>query len=45
MFHEDVGGAIEEDQEALDELGRRAPFLRVFLGTNVPCPAELTKAT
>lgn len=45
MLHEDVGGAIEKDQKALDEFGRRAPFLGALLGTNVPCPAELTKAT
>lgn len=44
MLKEDVGGAIEEDEEALDKLGRGPPLLRPLLWANVPCPAKLTKA-
>ncbi|KAI6748456.1 hypothetical protein HG530_015492 [Fusarium avenaceum] len=44
VLHEDVGSTIEEDQEALNKLGRRTPFLRL-LRANVPCPAKLAKAS
>lgn len=44
MLKEDVGIAIEEDEEALNKLSRRTPLLQSLLGTNVPRPAELAKA-
>jgi len=36
VLEEDVGRAIEEDQGALDELGRGTPFLAGLLGADVP---------
>lgn len=36
MLEEDVRTAIGEDHETLDELGRRLPFLAVFLGAKIP---------
>lgn len=44
VLHEDIGSAIEEDQEALDELSGRAPLLGVLPWSNIPCPAKLSKA-
>lgn len=44
VLKEDVGRAIEEDEEALNKLGRRSPLLRPLLGANVPCPAKLAEA-
>jgi hypothetical protein len=43
VLHEDVGNTIEEDQEALNELGGRAPLLKLPRAS-VPCPAKLAKA-
>jgi hypothetical protein len=36
VLEEDVGGAVEEDEGALDELGRGSPFLACPLGADVP---------
>lgn len=36
MLEEDVGRAVEKDEEALNELGRRAPFLTWLLRSDVP---------
>jgi hypothetical protein len=36
MLEEDVGRAVEEDEGALDKLGRRTPFLTGLPGTDVP---------
>lgn len=44
VLHEDIGSAIEEDQEALDKLSGRAPLLEVLSWSNIPCPAKLSKA-
>jgi hypothetical protein len=36
VLEEDVGGAVEKDEGALDELGRGSPFLASLLGADVP---------
>lgn len=36
MLEEDVGGAVEEDEAALDELGRRTPLFARLFRTHVP---------
>ena len=36
VFEEDVGRAVEEDEGALDELGRRSPLLAWILWAQVP---------
>lgn len=44
MLKKDVCAAVEEDEEALDKLGRGPPFPRAPLGDDVPGPAPFGEA-